>query len=47
MKTLSILPTLKRKIGYNEAETGGRDDRNDKRDRMEIDQVREVLVKEL
>lgn len=43
-KTLTTLPTLKRKVGYNDAEGSNRGERNDKRDKMEIDEAtREVL----
>ena len=38
-KTLSTLPILKRKVEYNDAEvTIGGGKRNEKRDKMEIDQ---------
>jgi hypothetical protein len=38
-KTLSTFPILKRKVGYNDAEaTSGGEKRNEKRDKMEIDQ---------
>jgi predicted DNA-binding WGR domain protein len=43
VKTMSTLPTLKRKVGYNDTEAGTREERNEKRDKMEIDQVREAL----
>ena len=44
-RTLSTLPTLKRKVGYNDAEAVSRGERNEnsKRDKMEIDQVRDKL----
>ena len=44
-RTLSTLPTLKHKVGYNDAEAASRGERNEnsKRDKMEIDQVRDQL----
>lgn len=35
---MSTLPTLKRKVRYNNAETAGRE----KRDKMQIDEAKEV-----
>jgi hypothetical protein len=43
-KPMSTFPILKRKVGYNDAEvTSGGEKRNEKRDKMEIDQPREEL----
>ena len=37
-RTMSTLPTLKRKVRYNNAETAGRE----KQDKMQIDEAKEV-----